>query len=64
MHTEQEKKVVVTKKNEELSQIQSELSIKADELETQRALYQQLADKYLKLKAQTSEEEEVQLCTW
>ena len=47
-----------------MSQIQSELSIKTDKLETQQASYQQLADKYLKLKAQTSEEEEVHIATY
>ena len=52
-YTQQDRKVVATKKNEELSPIQPELSVKADKQEIQ---HQQLPDK---LKAQTSEEEEV-----
>ena len=54
-------KFAAVSKNEALSQIQSALSIKIHDLEKQQALYQQLADKYMQLKAQTSEEEEVYL---
>lgn len=54
-------KFTAVSKNEALSQIQSALSIKIQDLEIQQALYQQLAHKYMRLKAQTSEEEEVYL---
>ena len=59
-HTAQGKKVAATAlKDDELSQIQSELCIKKDQLEKQEVLYKKLASKYLELKNQPSEKQEV-----
>ena len=58
-HTEQGKKVAAAVKDDELSQIQSELRIKKDQLEKQEMLYKQLASKYLELKNQPSKKQEV-----
>ena len=59
MHTEQGKKVATASKDDELSQIQSELCLKKDQVEKQEVLYKQLASKYLELKNQPSEKQEV-----
>ena len=59
MHTEQGKKVAAASKDDELSQIQSELCIKKDQVEKQEVLYKQLASKYLELKNQPSEKQQV-----
>lgn len=51
--------VATASKNMELSEIQSALSIKINELEKQQALFRHLAANYQKLKSQTLEDGKV-----